>query len=280
MAISFCCVFLSFYLYYIEIAGEQQIPILISSEEDDGDIIMKRDILPVLKQNGINIPAEGVVVRLDPSRNMVLSFFKLDEKEENWYAEVNELGGKIEKIEKIGNIVVLNVFFKCPIPLAISLGASINVSKPIVLWHYEPSKKGNYVRVIDLTFNRRQKLRRPIQAEEQNALKHIKVSVKRNEGSRTVAISIYLASHKPKIDKYDGDIIEVKSATPCYISPAEDWLEIVNEIYNVIMNEVNSGKEVDVYASMPLPIAFALGMALGNKSPVRLYHWFQDKQMY
>jgi len=61
-----------------------------------------------------------------------------------------------------------------------------------------------------------------------------------------------------------------------------DWIRVVQEIYSVFKHLQASGDvaRIHLFHSMPVALAFGVGMALGNFVPITVYNWEREDETY
>lgn len=203
---------------------------------------------------------------------------------ETWLKLFEEAFEKIDFLNKIGlraNIHYLLSISAFAFPLGIKQGA-INKT---AIYHYQ---MGEIHRVFDFLNRDPRVLKRKVEKYE-----FIKSEYK-DIGSNELCVGIYLASHDPKKDA-EYFALESLHANFLYISiptfqgqiPLENteiWEKIVRELYSKIDYIANnSQKNITHYHfifSVPVPIAFALGMAIGNYKRISVYNFFQSTTSY
>ncbi len=176
---------------------------------------------------------------------------------------------------------ILHLGMAVPASLSMALGIKLGTKKPIVIYHYQSDE---YIPVIDLS--KKEKLRKIkyIKKNIYHHLQNIEFNISENSKNRkNFAVSIWLASHSPYSDtehyieskNKDWGLIKIESKEfqgdiPMpgeFENIAQNyWINYVSEIYstlNIIKNE-NKIDNFHFFLSVPVPIAFALGMAIGH----------------
>jgi len=208
--------------------------------------------------------------------------------EEEQVNEENEWIKQVENFEeKLRNIYskidsknrVLHLAFAVPVSLAMGLGIKLGAKKPVIIYHYQSDE---YLPVIDLSDVRKLRRIKYIRKDIKNQLKNIEVDIpEKIKNNEDVAAAIWLASHSPygdtqnylKSNEKDWDLIKIESQdfqgdiTLPYEDIKEDyWIRYVSEMYSVL-NILKNDYQIQRYhffLSVPVPIAFALGMAIGH----------------
>jgi len=105
---------------------------------------------------------------------------------------------------------------------------------------------------------------------------------------QSILTSIYLAGHDPKgdVEKIASErnlkAVNIRSITQGTFPLDADWLRASREIATYLLN-LSAKKEIktiELYLSIPIVIAFTIGMALGTQSPVTLNNWFPETKKY
>jgi hypothetical protein len=60
----------------------------------------------------------------------------------------------------------------------------------------------------------------------------------------------------------------------------EDWFQAAQEVASVLLQFLDKTSEIEIYASCPNALAFAIGMALGDQSSVSIFHLFASDDDY
>ena len=205
--------------------------------------------------------------------------------EKNWCDYVLDAREHFYKLKSIVensiDRAVFHVALRMPSPLAMGIGASIGTGKiPLALYHFE---SGKYVRMIDLTENSRKIKKR------KNVWNSIAVSKDiRYENSKSCVVGIQLASHQIEgraldelIETVRGDLFFIEHREHVGALPMDsNWTEIVAEINSAIADIHKEYSEIHIVMSVPVVVAFALGMALGHYWNINLYQFDNVKGKY
>ena len=204
-------------------------------------------------------------------------------KENLWQEQVKKFEEKLRtintKIEKKERII--HIALGIPVSLAMAFGIKFGVRKPAVIYHYQSDE---YVPVMDLSTKRTLRKIKYIRKNIDENLNNIDVILpKQIINDKDVAVAIWLASHSPYADvenylKSNGknwNILKIESKEFQGDIPFPDdfeelgkdyWIRYVSEIYSVL-NILKDRYLIDRYhffLSVPVPIGFALGMAIGH----------------
>lgn len=217
---------------------------------------------------------------------LILSIPKQISLPDDWnkciYLAIERLRKVKASIEPYIDVPTFHIALRIPSSLAIGIGASIGTGKlPIALYHYDPLK--GYLNLINLIENNRV-IKRKI-----DKFREISI-VRKQSGINTerCVVGIRLASHSPEgkplenlISNVKGDVflIEHKAFTGNLPLDA-DWTEIVAELRAAVEEIHEDYSEIHMVMSVPVIIAFALGMALGNYWNINIYQFDRARDTY
>ncbi|MEO2069687.1 MAG: SAVED domain-containing protein [Desulfurobacteriaceae bacterium] len=198
---------------------------------------------------------------------------------ENWLWITKSFKERIEKIiEEIPFIrKTFHFGFYSPSTLALGLGSVIGTGKiPCVVYHFE---NGNYVKVIDVERNSRSiKVRK-----EKLEFVEVKEIIK-GKGGKGALVALQFASHEVRnkgkliaeeknLDYYYITIRNFKGAIPLDLN----WNDLTSEIYEALNRVYDEGYEkIYLIMSMPVPLAFGVGMAIGSYWNVEVLNYFKE----
>ncbi len=200
---------------------------------------------------------------------------------ENWLPLFEKFQKRVLEIkEKIPFPISLHIALKTPITFSFGAGIVIGTGKlPVALYHFE---NGKYHRVIDLTEDSRQIKRR------RRELLYIEIVSEAGKETDTAVVALQVASHETRrkgeelAEKFNGDFFyihapELKGGVPL----SENWTEIVAELYEAMNRVYDRGyRKFHLIMSVPNPIAFALGMAVGNYWDIEVWSYFKELKDY
>jgi hypothetical protein len=176
---------------------------------------------------------------------------------------------------------IYHIFIYGPASLALGLGAAFGSKRKVVVYQY---LNGDYKPVINLM----QDVRRIKQVTDNTEYKYIRVSYPRFF-TPDLAVVLDMASHSARGDaeaylQQNNQQMELVHVANTYGGnlTEDDWVKVVQEIYSVF-HYLQSKKEVarlHVFHSMPVALAFGVGMALGNFVPVTIYNWEASEGKY
>jgi hypothetical protein len=255
------------------------IPVLISTDKNTTDLEKLSSV--------INTDLDIITQLSSLSKNeLMISLPKQLSLKDNWN---NYILSTIEHFKKIRSsiepyisILPFHIALKIPSSLAIGIGASIGTGKiPIILYHYDPLK--GYINLINLAENSRTIKKKIDKFEELSIIKRYS-----GKNEDRCIIGIRLASHSLEgrafqrlITQLNGDVflIEHKKFTG-NLPINTDWTRIVAELRGIIEEIHRDYSEIHIVMSIPVIIAFALGMALGHYWNIHIYQFNREDDRY
>ncbi len=159
------------------------------------------------------------------------------------------------------------------LPLAFALGASVNLRRPLVLYHYQNQEK--FYKVIDLK-DPREVSHKPKSAVA--APKTIPEDLDFDNGKKLILHIVISARHVENFQLHE-DYLNATNVAIVYdrdLDPKEDWLPYVQEIVQIAKPLIHRYEDVDVCLICPSVVAFALGMAFSRKGSLKVCHYFSD----
>ncbi len=184
---------------------------------------------------------------------------------------------RAQSLERLKGRKIFHVFLDCPIALAVGLGASLGTRYLTNLYHWQPP----YVQVMDIHDPARLKARAPSPPQ------YITVQWPERWTS-DVLISLQLSAFSPEaffkaeIAERELALVIIENTYDNALSLEADWFQVVLEVVNVLQQVLNQPgvRRLHLAFSSPVPLAFAIGMALGVQPPVRVYSWFRGQRIY
>lgn len=179
---------------------------------------------------------------------------------------------------------VYHVFIQGPSSLALGLGAVFGCKHPLIAYQWSA---GVYKPVLDLREDPRGKIRGSMSGD----YRYIEVAPNAFEGLTTdTAVVLEMAGHSPlgTVQSYIRDTLKsnwkIVAVGNTFGGTLEedDWAPVVQEL-NSILVRLHSTPEVQrihLFHSMPVALAFGLGMALGTVTPVIVYNWEARESTY
>jgi hypothetical protein len=183
-------------------------------------------------------------------------------------------------VDRVSGDKVYHVFIYGPASLALGLGVVFGSKHRLIAYQYSD---GAYQPVIDLSHDIRR-----IKEKKQTENKFIQVKLPTQLAADT-AVVLDLASHPD-----EGDVSSyLKSANQSMATvevgntygghlKVPDWAPVVQEVYGVFTQiEATEGvSRIHLFQSMPVAMAFGLGVALGNFKPITVYNWEAQQKTY
>jgi len=256
-----------------------RIPFLISTDCN------KVDLRKLAKSAGTDIDTICQLASIS-EEELLLSIPKYLDLSENWndyiLTAIESLRKIKSSVESHINVPTFHIALRMPSSLAMGIGASIGTGKlPIALYHYDPVK--GYLKLINL-IEKSRTIKRKI-----DKFKEITVRKESFTGNSTgCVIGIRLASHSPEgkplknlVSSVKGDLFLIEHQTYTGNLPVNaDWTGIVAELRTAIEEIHKNYSEIHIVMSVPVIIAFALGMALGHYWNVNLYQFDTITEKY
>lgn len=180
-----------------------------------------------------------------------------NEMVENWEDLEKQVRAKIDK--GIGYIVFPHV----PIALAFVLGASVNLRRPIRLYHFQEDSFYPVLRIQS------RKYLFPEKISDKYEPPKIDNNFKQDLLTNVTKLDVYISIGRHKIDpiQYSQNchyiILEYDNLNPEIV-----WLPYVQHIVKIVNGLINKYKEVNIRLITPSVIAFALGMAFSRSQNI------------
>lgn len=183
----------------------------------------------------------------------------------------------IEKVkEKTPQDSIIYLAYIGPISVAWLIGAMLQ-RESMIIFQRNPQTNG-YESVMEV---KNRVLKEKINNFEKFTITQEKIS---NPLQTNLTIAIDTASHKiklnnPEIENY-GDIISLENANSNTIINDEIWLQYVREIFHILNEKQQEYQEIKLVYSMPVSLAIAGGMAIGDFWNIILTNFNRDTQSY
>ena len=180
-----------------------------------------------------------------------------NEMVENWEDLEKQVRAKIDK--GIGYIVFPHV----PMALAFVLGASVNLRRPIRLYHFQEDSFYPVLRIQS------RKYLFPENISDKYEPPKIYNNFDQNSSANNKKLDVYISIGRHKIDpiQYSQNchyiILEYDNLNPEIV-----WLPYVQHIVKIVNELINNYKEVNIRLITPSVIAFALGMAFSRSQNI------------
>jgi len=184
---------------------------------------------------------------------------------------------------QISGAKVFHFFLRAPITLTIGLGASIGTKYEVIFHHHQPGGHSNYIPLIDVSGGQGAHLLRTRPAGRP---KYIRVTGAA-KAKGVVYAAIALAPSEPApvkaLARSDGaSYVEIRSIFGKVIPADADWTLLARELNMTLLDILATGDctELHLFTSAPMPLTFAMGMALDTRPPVVVHHWFAPENKY
>lgn len=188
----------------------------------------------------------------------------------------NEIDRELMEIPISNECCSYHILPHVALPLAFALGASVNLRRPLVLYHYQ-SFDNKFYKVLNL-----KDPRELIYGCDSNSPlippKIIPENVNLDGGKKLILHIIISARHIENFKLHD-DYQNATNVAIIYntdLNPKEDWLPYVQEIVQKAKPLIHRYENVDICLICPSVIAFALGMAFSRKGSLKVCHYFSD----
>ena len=211
--------------------------------------------------------------------------------EREWNALLSELDQHFRSlVARYPSDAIIHLFLNMPLPLGVAFGAKISTRTKLVLHNeHSISQDLKFAAVIDLSSQESLKTHglHLVKTEVRDEFKYVE-----REGPENLAphilVSTNLGSHAgiPDIDKRANKAglpaIHIKSTFGSTLTTDMDWLRVHREAWTLINKLLDSGavNRIDLFPISPLPLAVALGMALGTYDNVCVYRFLEKAQDY
>lgn len=217
------------------------------------------------------------ILKVKESDCSVFSENFLNNNIEEWKPFFEEAFDKIDKLKKYYSKVIIHYLLGVS-AFAFPLGLKQTALNSCVIHHFQGDK---IYKVLDFTEKDPRKIKKKVEKYNLIQSEYIENS------SDELCIAIYLASHNPKKDAEYFAINTLKvnflyifaSHSQGLLDPEEpeQWIDIVREIYSKIDETANNSKipikHYHFIFSTPVPIAFAIGMAIGDYKRLSVYNF-------
>lgn len=163
------------------------------------------------------------------------------------------------------------------LPLAFALGATVNLRRPLTLYHYQNQDKKFY-NVIEL-HNPREVIYEP----EVDVIPPETVPEDFNDldNGNKLILHIVISARHPENFQLHEDHHNAANAAIVYrsdLNPNDDWLPYVQQIVQKAKPIINRYEKVEVCLICPSAIAFALGMAFSRRGSLEVCHYCCDNR--
>ena len=169
-----------------------------------------------------------------------------------------------------------HIFPHVALPLAFALGASVNLRRPLVLYHYQ-SFDNKFYKVLDLK-DPREVIYEPESSAPVIPPKTIPENINLDGGKKLILHIIISARHIENFHLHEDypNATNVAIVYPTDLTPKDNWLPYVQEIVQRAKPLIHRYEDVEVCLICPSVVAFALGMAFSRKGSLKVCHYFSD----
>ncbi len=208
---------------------------------------------------------------------------KLSSKPKEWRDTLVEIGEKFWSMAAtLPGRKVYHFIMNGPASLALALGATIGSRNAFVFYHYMAGTgNSSYHKVIDfsnknISEGTHRLKTRVSEFEYVQVLGLETIPMSRGE----VLVAIHLAGHNPSGDvearsKDTGlPVVSIQTQFAGTIPLDIDWIRLSQEVATVLLNLAGTAhiQRMHLFLSMPIPIAFSVGAALGKLVRATVYN--------
>lgn len=273
----------------MKLTREKHLPIVIAigcSDEAFRSIV--RDAFQVASHYGFD---EALYARdYDLTREDFTIYHEeqLSENPETWERLVRRARRLVSTLQsRVPGREVYHFFLRAPAVFTTGLGAALGTKYEFLFHHFQPAAgEQSYYPVLQVTSE-------TVPGEGAHALKtrvqefqHIQ-AIGADQAQGQVYVALGLAGHDPTpvqelADRAGASFVSIHSNFSGTIPVDADWLLISREVNTVLLNLLANPRvvELHLFPAVPLPLAFAIGMGLDTRSPVRVYQWDAPNKKY
>lgn len=204
---------------------------------------------------------------------------------EQWKRVVQEFQHKLDLIKaKLKGPEFFHIFLKCRIALAFGLGAAVGTWSNIILHQEIPGEFKPVIYLDNKTGLPYHHAIHTIKNKVEPPYKFIQPTIPEGLTTPTL-VALHLASHDPspyvkKEAKKQNLSCVIIDNTYNNTLTEEDWFQPAQEVASVLRQLRAQTDELRIYASCPIALAFAIGMALGDQFPASIFHFFAEDNTY
>jgi len=273
----------------VKIYREKHLPVVLGICTDDEFRNMTEDALEAARPYGFDEAAyakDYAVLRQD------LTYHREDELSDDpevWRLVALREKRRISSLQsKIAGKKTFHFFLRCPSALGIGIGAALGTKHELICHHHQPGAGPlDYLPLIDVTCAGTPDGVRVLKSRV-STFQYLDIK-DADKATNIVYVALFLAGHDPRGNVQDlaaansASVVEIVSRFPAgTIPPDADWILIAREIVTVLLQlmERREVKEVHLFPSIPVCLAFAVGMGLDNRAPFTIHHWFAKLRQY
>jgi hypothetical protein len=267
---------------------EKHVPLVINVGDDDDFVDgMRLTANQMLQADHFHPETYKKYFDVEKSDLSVHREIFLSHNQEEWYRVLRRFESKVNLLNtRLQGRRNFHIFMKCPVALALGLGAVSGSKNAVILYHYIDSR---YAKVFDLhcdeetaimgTHALKNPVEQPFEYFEVVEPKRIKP---------TLYIAIGAASHPPNasVTQYakgkDACIVSLNNTYGNTLGIDRDWRRAAQECITVIRKWATKKEiqNVEIFISSPLELAFGIGMGLGTPTRITINHWFREENAY
>lgn len=273
----------------LKLVREKHLPVVIAIGCSDEEFrSMMRDAFQVASHYGFD---EALYARdYDLSREdfTLHREDRLPEDRQTWERLVQRARRLMTVLQsRVPGRKVYHFFLRAPIAFGVGLGAALGTKYEFLFHHFQPAAgEQSYHPILRVTSE-------TVGGEGAHVLKtrvqgfqHLQASgLEQAQGQVYVAVG--LTGHDPSpvqtlAEQASVSFVNIHSSFQGTIPIETDWLLIAREVNTILLKLLGNSKveELHLFPAVPLPLAFAIGMGLDTRSPVRVYHWEAPRKEY
>ena len=266
---------------------ERHVPLLVlAGKGDDDRSTMETQAWSAMKARGAGA-ADGNVDR----RSLVIHRpAELPTAGNDWAEVTYQFDSQLTSLNAaLGGQAVFHVFLNCPAALAVGLGAITGPRHSPVLYHYFA---GSYVPVMDFNALMREHGLggQVIKQTAAQPFRWIEAQPPGDGPRRLLFVSLHLSSQQNDPGNMVRQLAAAQGAAAAFVrntyggvlKPDDDWLRAAREVATALSPWLNEGRVemTHLFLNCPVPLAFAIGMALGVQPRITIHHWFRSSGRY
>lgn len=223
---------------------------------------------------------DDLVVRVDGD---------LPPRVEAWTEVASRFESRISRLAaRLRGRRVYHIFLNCPVALALGLGAMLRTLYEVVLYQYQPGLQPAYVPVIDFYALSKESGKGTALVQELATEYRFTAVEKPDQITPQTLVSIHLFGRDPKTDverlahAQNAAAVHIRNTYGSNLSPNDDWLIVARETQTTLRDSVSRSEvnRLELCLSCYLPLAFAIGMALGTQYPIMVRSWYSTDQEF
>jgi hypothetical protein len=213
---------------------------------------------------------------------------------QSWLRATLKFRNRIETLSsELTGRRVFHVFINGPIALGFGLGASLGTMHEVVVHQYFPaggslpySPVGDFYK---LSFDNQRGMHQ-LEDKVVGKLTYVE-EIPPVGNSPELCASIWMAKDDP-LEQVNAfalarsaaiqrpvDVLHIRQIKQQTLEKSDDWILCAREILTLLFRHIPGREQVHLFISMPVALAFIVGMGLEHFADVKLYSWF-PKQGY